>query len=129
MSGIPEEELDWSVEASTNLVSGYVKELQLIKTRTISRQSRHLEMYLATRAIARPPHVLITPASSQIGQKGPIRVAAIVAVKSIGWYLAQPSRRCQTKRRSDSALEGGYVSNVSERSIQPKMVRSEKDAG
>lgn len=33
------------------------------------------------------------------------------------------------KRRSDSALEGGYVSNVSERSIQPKIVRSEKDAG
>jgi hypothetical protein len=86
-------------------------------------------MGLAIRAIVRPPHVLITLASNQIGQKSPTKVAAIAAMKSIECYLAQPSRRCRPKRRSDSALEGGYVSNVSERSIQPKIVRSEKDAG
>jgi hypothetical protein len=66
-----------------------VKELQLIKTRTISRQSKRLEVSFATRVIARPPHVLITPALNQIGQKSPTRVAAIVAMKSIGCYLAQ----------------------------------------
>ncbi|XP_045022777.1 uncharacterized protein LOC116935689 [Daphnia magna] len=94
-SGIPEEELDWSVEVSTNLGSGSVKELRLIKTRTILQQKNHLDLGLAVHDIVRPPLVLITLASNQIVPTSLTKVAVIVAMKSTVFYLAQGSYRPQ----------------------------------